>query len=102
LNVVAALCALRTNRTLARDEVDRLCGRSQSEKCSRLRDEKSPRRGLDWRPLASRHLSVPHLRVRRRPKDPLGHPVVGQIQQFFSNLQIVRQSGKPNAFARIG
>jgi hypothetical protein len=58
--------------------------------------------GRDWRWLASRHLSVPHLWIRRRAKDALRHPVVSQIQKFFSNLQIVRQSGKANAFARIG
>ena len=45
---------------------------------------------------------MPHLWVRRRAKDALRHPVVSQTQKFFSNLQIVRQSGKSNAFARIG
>jgi hypothetical protein len=64
--------------------------------------KKGPAGEPDWRSLASRHLSVPHLWVRRRAKDALRHPVVSQTQKFFSNLQIVRQSGKSNAFARIG
>jgi hypothetical protein len=35
-------------------------------------------------------LSVPHLWVRRRPKDALRHPVVSQFEEFFSDLQVVR------------
>ena len=80
-----------------------MCGRSQSDKCSSgCVTKKAPKWEPDWRLLASRHLSVPHLWVRRRAKDALRHPVVSQTQKLFANLQIVRQSGKPDAFARIG
>ena len=91
LSVLAALCALRTNRTLSRTMWTD-CAVAHRARNSAFGGviKKSPTGEPDWRSLASRHLLVPQLWVRRRPKDALRHPVVSQIQKFFSNLQIVR------------